>query len=207
MDLTSVSGLNHNVQVEWPFTGSYCKDIVLRESLLPFRDAFRAQGRTVRDRVYGWRIIFWFRRIRWIRFRALIYKQGCKMILGSQWGRTIHLLSDVKPNSTVVSPCATSSTSSDQSVSVVQTSIAASSCWMKSECSSAIMVQMSKASGQLGLLSSHTYSILWDLGLISKLHQCPSHCTNISNHSLINTGPWTTKKPWDMGQQTQLKQN
>jgi len=53
MDLISVSGLNFNVQVEQPFTGSCCKDIVLRESSLPFRDAFRAQGRTVMDRVYS----------------------------------------------------------------------------------------------------------------------------------------------------------
>jgi len=44
MDLTSVSDLNCNVQVERPFTGSCCKDIVLRESLLPFRDMFRRGG-------------------------------------------------------------------------------------------------------------------------------------------------------------------
>ena len=84
MDLTSISGLNHNVQVEWPFTGSCHKDIAFRESSLPFRDAFRVQGRTVIDRVYGSRIIFWFRRIRWIRFRTLICEQGCKTILGLQ---------------------------------------------------------------------------------------------------------------------------
>jgi len=53
MDLTSVSGLNHNVQVEQLFTGGCCKEIVLRESFLPLRDAFRVQGRIVRDRVYG----------------------------------------------------------------------------------------------------------------------------------------------------------
>jgi len=103
MDLISVSGLNRNIQVEWPFAGSCCKDIALRESLLPFKDAFMAQGRTFRDRVYGWRIISWFRRIRWIRFRVLIYEQGCKMILGLQQGCTIHSLQDVKPDSTVVS--------------------------------------------------------------------------------------------------------
>jgi len=53
MDLTSVSGLNRNIQIERPFTGSCCKDIVPRESSLPFRDAFRVKGRTVRDRVYS----------------------------------------------------------------------------------------------------------------------------------------------------------
>jgi len=53
MDLTSVSGLNHNVQVKRPFTGSCCKDIVPRKLSLPFRDAFRVQRRTVRDRVYS----------------------------------------------------------------------------------------------------------------------------------------------------------
>jgi len=44
MDITSVSGLNRNIQVERPFTGSCCKDIVPRESSLPLRDALGCRG-------------------------------------------------------------------------------------------------------------------------------------------------------------------
>jgi len=64
IDLTSISGLNYDIQIEQLLAGSHCKDIALRESSFPLQDASGMRGRSTRVKIYGWGIIFWFKGIR-----------------------------------------------------------------------------------------------------------------------------------------------
>jgi len=52
-DLTSVDGLDCDIQVEQPLAGSCCKDIMLRESLFPLQNASRMRGSSTRVKVHG----------------------------------------------------------------------------------------------------------------------------------------------------------